>query len=193
MWELTLTTMSDNVVADELILKAQAGDRAAFDQLMRLHERRVLATALRLHNGNLADAQDAAQTVFLRLHKHLPGIRAGENLAGWLYRVTANVCLDELKRKSPLVSLNDGVKAMAASQGDPERQFSDVERRAALSEGLSLLPAKERAAIVLRDIEGIDTAEVARILGSSPATVRSQLCSARSKLRVFISRMRRRS
>jgi len=193
MWELTLTTMSDKVVADDLILKAQAGHKEAFDQLMRLHERRVLATALRLLNGNLADAQDAAQTVFLRLHKHLPGIRAGENLAGWLFRVTANVCLDELKRKSSLVPLDDGVNTIAASHADPERQFSDAERRAALLEGLSLLPAKERAAVVLRDIEGIDTKEVARILGSSPATVRSQLCSARSKLRVFISRVRRRS
>ena len=193
MWELALTTMSDKVAPDDLISKAQAGDKSAFDQLIRLHERRVLATALRLLNGNLADAQDAAQTVFLRLHKHLPGVRSGENLAGWLYRVTVNVCLDELKRKSSLVPLDDEEKTIAASDADPETRFSDVDRRAALLEGLNSLPAKERAAVVLRDIEGVDTEEVARILGSSPATVRSQLCAARSKLRVFISRMRRRS
>jgi RNA polymerase sigma-70 factor (ECF subfamily) len=201
MWEIALTALSNDLpdnasngaAPDDLLVKAQAGDRAAFDRLMQLFERQVLATALRLMSGNLSDAQDAAQIVFLRMHKYLPRIRTGENLAGWLYRVTANVCLDELRRKSAFVPLDDELRVAFTSEADPERQFSEAERHAALVAGLRDLPAKERAAVVLRDIEGLETEEVARILGSSPATVRSQLRSARSKLRNFISRMKRRS
>jgi RNA polymerase sigma-70 factor (ECF subfamily) len=191
MWELALATIFDPSTGQsstdvDLIRRAQTGDAAAFEQIMRLHERRVLATALRLLNGNLADAQDAAQTVFLRLHKHLRRIRADDNLAGWLYRVTANVCLDEMRRKSALVPIEKVTMIPRATTADPESEFSVAERRATLTAGLAILAARERAAIVLRDIEGLETYEVARILGISEATVRSHICSARSKLRKFV-------
>src|SRR5690242_14629893 len=78
---------------------AQAGDRAAFERLMRQHERLVLTTALRLL-GNREDARDAAQEVFLRLYRNLAKVESARNLAGWLYRVTVNVCHDQ-RRKRP--------------------------------------------------------------------------------------------
>src|SRR3954447_6122874 len=78
----------------ELIAAARGGDMGAFDLLMRRHERLVLMTAVRFLNGNMADAQDAAQTVFLRLHGSLGKFRSESSFPAWLYRITVNVCHD---------------------------------------------------------------------------------------------------
>src|SRR2546428_13630770 len=77
---------------------AQSGDAAAFEALLRMHEVQVARTALRLL-GNRQDAQDAAQEVFLRLHRSLRKIDGAGNLAGWLYRVAVNVCHDILRKR----------------------------------------------------------------------------------------------
>jgi RNA polymerase sigma-70 factor (ECF subfamily) len=162
---------------------ARQGDRAAFEQVVRQHERLVLMTALRLL-GNLEDAQDASQEVFLKLYRNLARVEC-ERLSGWLYRVTVNVCHD-LRRKRPQVRPVEDGDTLA--EGDPQRERIDAERRQALNMSLRMLPEKERAALVLRDLEGLSTAEVARALGSSEATVRSQISKARVKVRDFMER-----
>ena len=82
-----------------LVAAARAGDLAAFDLLMRQYQRLVLVTALRLL-GNMEDAQDASQEVFLRFFRNLGKLERAGNLTGWLYRVTINVCHD-LRRRRP--------------------------------------------------------------------------------------------
>ncbi|MBI4470561.1 MAG: sigma-70 family RNA polymerase sigma factor [Acidobacteria bacterium] len=84
--------------ARELVLRARTGDAEAFDQLMVLHQRRVLNTAWRLL-GQLEDAKDAAQEVFLRLYRFLPRLDGDRDLRPWLYRVTINVCRDAERRR----------------------------------------------------------------------------------------------
>ena len=178
----------------ELIAQARAGDMAAFDQLMRQHERLVLMTALRFLNGNLADAQDAAQTVFIRLHRSLGQFRDSSSFPAWLYRMTVNVCHDMNRRTRRRAEVElDAVAHVAAVR--EEDAAPDAEwQMAAVRAGLERLGEKERAAIVLRDIEGLSTAEVASILGSSEATVRSQISVGRRKIRKFAEAyMRRRS
>ena len=167
---------------------ARAGDRAAFDLLMRRHERMVLGTAYRL-TGNLEDAQDASQEVFLRLYRNLSKIEAG-NLAAWLYRVTVNACHDARRRLLDTVPVEEGPEA--AASGDPLQSVGEAERKALLLRSLRTLSEKERAALVLRDLEGLSTAEVAGVLGSSVATVRSQISKARLKMRGFVERYSRR-
>jgi RNA polymerase sigma-70 factor, ECF subfamily len=156
---------------------------------MRQYERMVLVTALRLL-GNLADAQDASQEVFLRLYRNLGKVQ-GSALSGWLYRVTVNVCHDARKRRQAGVAIEDAGE-IASAEADPQEQTADAERRRALALSLRMLPEKERAALVLRDLEGLSTDEVARILGSSEATVRSQISHARVKVKGFIERYFRR-
>ena len=179
--------------ASELISQARAGDMAAFDRLMRQHERLVLMTALRFLNGNLADAQDAAQTVFIRLHRSLGQFRDSSSFRAWLYRMTVNVCHDMNRktRRRAEVDLSKVSRVTAASEEDaPEAEWQMDAVRA----GLERLGEKERAAIVLRDIEGLTTNEVAAILGSSEATVRSQISVGRRKIKKFAEAlMRRRS
>lgn len=180
-----------------LISLARSGDMAAFDQLMRRHERLVLMTSVRFLNGNLADAQDAAQTVFLRLHRSLGQFRDANSAASfsaWLYRITVNVCHDMNRRKQRRAEVDlSAVARVTAVHNDDSAP--DVERQMeAIKAGLRQLGEKERAAIVLRDIEGLTTSQVASILGSSEATVRSQISLGRRKIRKFVQTyMRRKS
>ncbi|MGA2773726.1 MAG: sigma-70 family RNA polymerase sigma factor [Bryobacteraceae bacterium] len=169
---------------------AQAGDLAAFELLMWQYERLVLVTALRLL-GVLEDAQDASQEVFLRLYRNLNKVGTSGNLSGWLYRVTVNVCHDAHRKRRVSAPVEDaaGLPALGA---DPQRTAIETERRRALEMSLRMLPEKERAVLVLRDLEGLSTEEVARVLGTTEATVRSQISKARVKVRDFLERYFRR-
>jgi RNA polymerase sigma-70 factor (ECF subfamily) len=167
-----------------LLRHAKAGDVAAFEQILVLHDRRVFLTALRLL-GSVEDAQDASQEVFLRLHKHLRRFDDSRAFGPWLYRVTVNVCRDLARRRRTDVRLDSVELQEPAVQTD---QYDREEQRRIVRLALGKLPHKERAALVLRDIEGLATGEVARILGSSEATVRSQVSSARVKVKRFADR-----
>jgi RNA polymerase sigma-70 factor (ECF subfamily) len=170
----------------ETIAAARTGDLAAFELLMRQHERLVLATALRL-TGNLEDAQDISQEVFLRLYKNLGKVQAADALPAWLYRVTVNACHD-LRRCKPASAPVEMAGELVAGGIDAHTSLTQAERRRVLEMSLRVLPEKERAALVLRDLEGLPTEEVARVLGSSEATVRSQVSKARAKVHDFVER-----
>ena len=165
---------------------ARSGDLPAFERLMRQYERLVLVTALRLA-GNLPDAQDVSQEVFLKLYRNLGKLSSDEAVASWLYRVTANACHDLHRRRRPEDPMEQAGQIAAGSAG-PHELLTATERNRALELSLRMLPEKERAALVLRDLEGLSTEEVARILGSSEATVRSQVSKARVKVKDFVGR-----
>lgn len=158
---------------------------------MRRHERLVLVTALRLL-GNLPDAQDASQEVFLRLHRNMGKLESERAVAAWLYRVTVNVCHDQRRRRPAPAPVEDAADIPAAS-ADPQQTALEAERRHALGRSLRVLSEKERAALVLRDLEGLSTLQVARALGSSEATVRSQISKARVKVKDYLERYFRRT
>jgi RNA polymerase sigma-70 factor (ECF subfamily) len=158
------------------------GRQETFEELMRAHEGRVLRTALRMM-GRLEDAQDAAQEVFLRLYRFMDKLDPERDAAPWLYRMTVNVCCDLLKKRPPATALEYDPPAGGRTV---EERLEEAGRRQLLEQGLLTLGEKERAAVVLRDVEGLETAEVARILGSTEGTVRSQVSLARVKLRRFV-------
>lgn len=170
---------------------AGAGDLAAFDALMRRHERLVLVTALCLL-GNLPDAQDVSQEVFLRLYRNLGKLESERAVAAWLYRVTVNLCHDQRRRRPSAAPVEDAAE-ISEPAADPQQSALAAERRQALTRSLRVLSEKERAALVLRDLEGLSTREVARTLGSSEATVRSQISKARVKVKDYLERYFRRT
>jgi RNA polymerase sigma-70 factor (ECF subfamily) len=172
------------------IAAARTGDLVAFETLMRQHERLVLVTALRLL-GNMEDAKDASQEVFLRLYRNLGKVGASGNFPAWLYRVTVNVCHDMGRKRTASIPVED-VPDLAAPGADPHQSAAGTERQRVLHMSLRMLSAKERAALVLRDLEGLSTGEVAQALGSSEATVRSQISQARVKVKDFVERYFRR-
>jgi len=170
-----------------LLERAKSGDLDAFDELMRLHEKQVLSTALRIL-GSMDDAQDAAQETFLRLYKSLNRLPDILEIKSWLYRVTVNVCRDALRKRLRHRTEQFSGPDPASIAPDPELAWMNQERGKLVEMALTTLPEKERAAVVLRDVEGLSTREVAGILGSSEVTVRSQICVARAKLKKFTDR-----
>jgi len=165
----------------ETVAWFSAGEReSAFEDLLRSNEKRVLRTAWRLL-GSLEDAQDASQEVFLRLHKHFERL-APATIDGWIYRTTVNVCMDQYRRRRPEGELDIDPPAPATQLAGLE---SD-ERKHRLERAIARLPEKERAALVLREIEGLETSRVAEILNVTEATVRSQIASAKTKLKEWL-------
>lgn len=171
-----------------LVAQAQEGDVAAFSELVTWHQRRVISTAWRIL-GNQADALDAAQEVFLRLHRYLRSFRLDQDFSAWLYRLVVNACHDTRKRRPQHLSFEleqaRGAFDSLRSRDDVEASAIVLEDERLVSEALETLSEKERAALVLRDLEGLSTQQVADVLGSTPTTVRSQISTARAKLRAF--------
>jgi RNA polymerase sigma-70 factor (ECF subfamily) len=153
---------------------------AFFDRLVRLHERMVLGVAYRLL-GRMEDAQDAAQEVFLKLFQKSGQIEGDPK--PWLYRVTVNVCNDRYRKRIVVAEPNEQA---ADPSADALAAITLEERKRLLKEGLETLGERERTAIVLRDIEGLSTKEVAKILGVEEVTVRSQISVARVKLAKYV-------
>jgi RNA polymerase sigma-70 factor (ECF subfamily) len=173
----------------DLLRLAQNGSRDALERLIMRHERRIFALAFRM-TGSVDDAQDAAQETFIRLHLRIRQIDAQRGAGPWLCAVAVNVCRDigRGRRRSRLIPMPPAAFDLADALPDPERRFSVRESEECLRAALATLPEKERAALLLREMEGLSTADVARTLGSSEVTVRSQICNARIKLRRFFRR-----
>jgi RNA polymerase sigma-70 factor (ECF subfamily) len=173
-----------------LIARAKTGDAMAFDQIVISCQHRVIALAWRML-GNQDDARDATQECFLRVYKHLDKFDPKQDFSGWLYRIAVNVCRDiaRNRHRRNQTSLEAEVEAGRLSEpvsaDNTEAAAMLSQEQSLIERALATLTEKERAAIVLRDLEGLPTDEVARILGSSSTTVRSQISSARTKIRAF--------
>ena len=170
--------------------RARGGDLAAFDELMTLTERRVVSIAWRML-GDKDDARDAAQEVFLRVYRSLGRYRTGEPFMAWVYRITVNVCHDVGRRRRRHSDRNvplDGHEPV-----DTRAALDDLvlesQRRELVARALESLSEREREAFVLRDLEGLSTDEVARLLGTRPVTVRSQASMARTKVKAYCNRV----
>jgi RNA polymerase sigma-70 factor (ECF subfamily) len=178
--------MRDDEDLTELIRAAAGGDRRAFEDLVLRKRDQVVRTAFQI-TGNLEDARDVAQGVFLRLWRVLQRFDLARRFDTWLYRITVNAAIDHIRERGPkgfLQALPDDAGEILR---DPARAADD---RLALSQlqGAFLrlaagLAPKQRAAFVLKDIEGLETAEVARVLGVTESTVRNHLLQARRVLR----------
>jgi RNA polymerase sigma-70 factor (ECF subfamily) len=181
-----------------LVERATAGDTAAFEQIMIHSQQRVMAMSWRIL-GNEADARDASQEVFLRVYKYLRRFKQDQDFFAWVYRITVNVCRDLLKKRqheSERFRALDGDSSEEMLEipfvhEDAEQTLIQAQRRELISRAIATLPFKERASIVLRDVEGLSTDEVARVLKSSSTTVRSQISSARRKIRDYCRRYMR--
>ncbi len=152
------------------------------------YERRIFALAFRI-TGSVEDAQDATQETFTRLHLRVREIDSRRGAGAWLCAVAVNACRDigRRHRRSRLIPMPPAYDT-PDSLPDPERHAAARESQECLRAALATLAEKERAALLLREMEGLTTAQVARALGSSEVTVRSQISYARTKLRRFFAR-----
>jgi RNA polymerase sigma-70 factor, ECF subfamily len=162
-------------------LRAAAGDEAAFRDLVRETSARLFRLAAGIL-GDAAEAEDALQEAFTRAHAALSRGRyqSGRGVEGWLYQITANAALDALKaRRRWWRRARPEAAPEAAAAGDALARL----RLRELSRALGDLPPEQRAALILKEVEGLTSREVADILGCSEGAVEQRLLRARAALR----------
>jgi len=168
------------------------GDTASFEHIITRYERRVMNIAMRIL-GCHDDAHDAAQEVFLRVFKYLHRLDLEKPIEPWLMRMTVNVCRDIGRKNRQHRSASfeyPTSESISTSQSDsPYAGLAEEQERQMLWKALACLSENERVAIVLRDVEGLSTAEVAAVLESPEVTVRSRISRGRLKLKEIVDQM----
>jgi len=183
---------------EDLIKLSIAGDTRAFEELAERYQHKIYNLAYR-YMGNEEDANDLAQEALIKAYRSLSTFKGDSSLGTWLYRITTNVCLDELrkrKRTLHMVSLDEPV---ATTDGDEiERDIPDPsptpdilyqyrETEVYLQSLINNLKAEHKTVIILRDIMDLTYEEIAEILQCSVGTVKSRLSRAREILRKKVS------
>lgn len=170
----------------EWVIRAQAGDKTAFEQLVRRYQRLVVGVAY--HQGlDLAAAEDVAQETFVKAWLALPHFReSAGSLRAWLCRIAINTAIDALRRERPVQALEEH---LPDRNSDPDEQVEADARVEAVRRALDQLPSAGRAVLVLREYEGLSYAEIAAALNIPPGTVMSRLSYARSRLRALLTEM----
>jgi RNA polymerase sigma-70 factor (ECF subfamily) len=168
-----------------LVLAAQSGDDAAFAALVRLHQQRAYAVA-RAIAATHEDAEDAVQEGFLHAYRALDRFRPDQPFGAWLHRIVANAALD-LARRRKVRQAEELPETVASPFHDPA-EASDLRQH--LTGALALLGDRQRAVIVLHDVEGFKHAEIGLMLGIPEGTARSDLHHARAQLRRALGDLR---
>jgi RNA polymerase sigma-70 factor (ECF subfamily) len=172
----------------ELIRAAAAGDRRAFGELVALKRERVVRIAHQI-TGNLDDALDVAQAVFLKLWGQLGRFDPERRFDTWLYKITVNAAIDLMRSPGsrPALPLAEEAESPAPAVG-PEASLDLARLQRAFWQVAQQLAPKQRAVFVLKEVEGMSTAEVARVMGVRESTVRNHLLQARRALRQGLER-----
>jgi RNA polymerase sigma-70 factor, ECF subfamily len=170
---------------DELLAAAQTGDRDATDALLRRHVDMIYAVCVRI-TGNPADAADATQEALIAIVRGLPRFDGRASVRTWMYRIATNACLDELRRRGrrPRPGLDDTVVEQPSDHPALDETVVD---RITIDEALTRLPEDFRAAVVLRDVQGMDYAQIAEVLQVPLGTVRSRIARGRQGLTELLS------
>jgi len=179
----------------ELIEKAKLGDAHAFQALYEKHKRRVYSLCLRM-TANTAEAEDLTQEAFLQLYRKIATFRGESAFSTWLHRLSVNVVLMHLRKKSlPVVSLEETTQG--GDEDTPKKDFGADDLalagsidRLQLQKAVDDLPPGYRTIFVLHDVEGYEHNEIASIVGCSIGNSKSQLHKARMKLRDLLKMQR---
>ncbi len=180
-----------------LVARAQAGDGAAFSELITRYQNKIYRLAKHI-TQNDEDAEDVLQEAFLKAYEHLDGFQGNSKFYTWLVRIAVNESLMKLRKRrgdrtvpldEPLDTGEETVKReIAVWEDNPEQRYSQEEMRAILDEAVQSLKPDFRTVFVLRDIEELSTEETAETLGISIPAVKSRLLRARLALREKLTR-----
>src|SRR4029079_10487087 len=165
----------------ELVERCRRGDEGAFQDLVEQFKDLVFALIARTVQDR-SRAEDLAQDVFLRVHRGLPYFRGEARLSTWIYRIVANVCLQDHGKPAATESLDDDRRSRPAS-GTTDRQFGDLELRDRLEKAIARLPANYRLVIAAHYLDGVRYEDLAEALQIPLGTVKTQLHRAKQQLR----------
>jgi RNA polymerase sigma-70 factor, ECF subfamily len=175
-----------------LVGEARRGDREAFAELVRRHERRVYGLVFRMVRDH-SDADDLAQEVFLTAFKSIAAFRQGASFSTWVYRIAVNLSLTFLKRKrreKGRAEFREDLVVGGTERGlsaSPEDRSTMNELKSRIDEAVDALPGHFRASFLLVAAEGLSHAEAAEVLGCSENTVSWRMHKARKLLRARLS------
>ncbi len=180
-----------------LVRRAASGDADAFETLVSGHLNRVYALCLRM-TGSRQDAQDLAQEVLLRVYRSLPTFRSEADFGTWLYRISVNRCIDFLRSRGRAEILSmEALREMGYEPPDaapsPEGSLLQSEQAEQIRQAILLLPAEQRAAVILRDVQGFSYEEVSSALQLNMNTVKSRISRGRQRLREILLEVRNKS
>jgi RNA polymerase sigma-70 factor (ECF subfamily) len=168
----------------ELAQAAAEGEINAFEALYARHHRRVYSLCLRM-TGNVGEAEDLTQEVFIQLHRKLGSFRGESAFTTWLHRLTVNQVLMHFRKRGVKLeqTTDDGDTPVQVVLGTGNARAMPVVDKIAIEKAVGQLPPGYRTVFVLHDVEGHEHEEIARMLGCSVGTSKSQLHKARMKLR----------
>lgn len=170
----------------ELVARAQAGEMAAFAEVVRRYQSPVIHFCQRMV-GSAQDAEDLAQECFIRLHRHLKRLEPKAKFSTVVFGIARNLTLNYLRdakrrgrgQTQPLEA--EPLKADASTRPDHQARLREVET--ALHQGIAMLSPEHREVLTLREFEGLDYESISKIVKCRKGTVRSRLARAREQLR----------
>jgi len=186
--ELEVVTSMEAATERELVRRARDGDEDAFADLVRRHSagmHRLVARML----GDDEEAWDVVQMAWVRAWDRLGRYDARWRFSTWVYRIASNLAIDVIRARGSRERAHAaGGLRVVSRPAAPDRDLEEREVERVLLELVRRLPPQQRAAFVMRELEGMETAEVARALGCSPTTVRNHVFHARRALREALAR-----
>jgi RNA polymerase sigma-70 factor, ECF subfamily len=186
-------TMSEKYDDLQILKRFNNGDISAFEELVLKYQDRIY-NLCRHMLGNTHDAEDAAQVTFLKAYQNLTKFKSEFSLYTWLYRIAVNTCLDYKKRpffESFFKNADEGeafIDEPASDCPSPEKLYESKQIGLALHNSIKHLPSKLRAAIILKEIEGLSYKEIADILEVSIGTVKSRISRARDEMKISMKK-----
>jgi RNA polymerase sigma-70 factor (ECF subfamily) len=185
-------SIENGVNEDDFLLVARvlAGDRRAFESLVRKHERRVFRVSLAVL-GNAEDAEEAMQDSFVKAFRHLDQFRKEARFSTWLTRIAVNTAIEKRNTQKNYVPLAEAQmtegpvtpKRFEPWRSNPEELYGKQEVHRMVEEAIQTLPEIYREVFVLRDVEGLKAEEAAEVLGIKIPALKSRLLRARMLMR----------
>ena len=173
----------------ELVRASAAGDAAAFERLYRQYNRRVYSICLRML-GNATEAEDLTQDVFVQLFRKIGSFRGESAFTTWLHRMTVNQVLMHFRKRGVRheATTDDGELPTLIEVGTDRPSNMPIIDSIALERAISALPPGYRTVFTLHDVEGYEHEEIARMLGCTIGTSKSQLHKARMRIRALLDK-----
>ena len=172
----------------QLMLQVAEGDQDSFSEIVRRHQRTAWRIAYRF-TGNPEDAEDIAQTAFLRILAAAPSYRPSATFSTYLYRVISRLCIDHARKKRPVL-LKTLPEVVDSSLGPPE-VLSRKDRDALICSAIDTLPYRQRMAVILKYYEELRYVEIAQAMGITVKAVERLLSRARTTLKARLYSMKK--